>query len=351
MADDGMIDIDGSVGEGGGQILRTAFAMSAITGKPVNIRNIRADRPKPGLASQHLTAIKAVTEICNGELEGAYKGSERVSFHPGNIEARDMELDIGTAGSISLVLQAILPVLARAHGESNIRIRGGTDVKWSPPVDHLRNTLLPIYKDFGIECELDVIKRGYYPKGGGEVHICIRSQGEIDWAIPDKTDEPVLSGMINITGLPRKIAERMRNAAMNELDEFIEPGEMSGPDIIIDHRENGASQGIGILLTFSDGKRNLGVDILGERGVPAEVIGKKAANRLIELMDSGADIDEHGADQIMTLMAISGSSPAFIFPKMTSHISTNLNIIGRFMPDILNIAKDNNSNNYILSRL
>ena len=194
MADDGMIDIDGSVGEGGGQILRTAFAMSAMTGKPVNIRNIRADRPKPGLASQHLTAIKAVTEICNGELEGAYKGSERVSFHPGNIEARDMELDIGTAGSISLVLQAILPVLARAHGESNIRIRGGTDVKWSPPVDHLRNTLLPIYKDFGIECELDVLKRGYYPKGGGEVHIGIRSPGEINWATPDKTNEPVLSG-------------------------------------------------------------------------------------------------------------------------------------------------------------
>ena len=223
---DELIEIDGSEGEGGGQMIRTAFAMSAITGKPVNIRNIRANRPRSGLANQHLTAICAIANICEGRLEGAYKGSMEVSLHPGKIRACEMELDIGTAGSITLVLQAVLPVLSKARGESRIRIKGGTDVKWAPPADYLRNVLFPIYKNHGIDCRSDILKRGYYPRGGGEMHIRVRPAAAISWIPPNKEYGSAISGTINITGLPMIIAERMKKAAMDELRKYSEYNEL-----------------------------------------------------------------------------------------------------------------------------
>ncbi|HDJ94933.1 MAG TPA: RNA 3'-phosphate cyclase, partial [Acidilobales archaeon] len=162
-----MLIIDGSFGEGGGQILRTTIALSSLLLKPVRIINIRAKRRNPGLQMQHITAVKVLTTLTNASVKGLYKGSMVLEFIPKERRCGSFEFNIGTAGSISLVLQASLPVMLFAPGEVKLRIRGGTDVSWSPPIDYIKNVLVPILGKMGAHVEIKVLRRGHYPKGGG----------------------------------------------------------------------------------------------------------------------------------------------------------------------------------------
>ncbi len=325
------MEIDGSLGEGGGQILRTSFALSAITGQDIEVNKIRANRPKKGLAAQHITSIRAVSEICSGKLHGDQKGSGTVSFIPGKISHGDYEFDIGTAGSVTLALQAIMPVLFSIPGTSDIVLKGGTDVKWAPPVDYVRDVLFPFFRHYGIECEMNIVKRGYYPKGGGEIHVKIRSPHELKYE-PGQKGLNIVKAVINISGLSHRIAQRMEDAVR----ENISPMDM---DIQIDDRKTNRSPGIGIVLSYIDQDRFMGIDMLGEKGVPAGTIGKRTANGLMSMINSNVTIDDLGCDQIMTLIVLGKSNPEIIFSKKTKHIETNLDIINMFMPDTLEINK------------
>ena len=164
-----MIEIDGSFGEGGGQIVRTAVALSAVTGKPVRITKIRLGRPKPGLAAQHARAIMALAGICDDRISGVEPGSSEISFSPGEIRGGRHRVEIGTAGSVTLLMQCLLPALLRAEAPSSLQIQGGTDVSWAPTVDYSKNVFLPALSSFRAKVSLEVLQRGYYPRGQGEV--------------------------------------------------------------------------------------------------------------------------------------------------------------------------------------
>jgi len=168
-----LVEIDGSMGEGGGQILRTALALSAITGKPMRVYNIRARRDNPGLRPQHLTAVKAIAQICNARVKGAEVGSMTLEFYPSAIKGGSYTFDVGTAGSVPLVLQALLPVLAFADKPVTVKIRGGTDVPMAPTIDYVREVLARLTETLGYSFTIKVERRGHYPKGGGMVTVTV----------------------------------------------------------------------------------------------------------------------------------------------------------------------------------
>src|SRR5947209_10299491 len=182
-----MIEVDGSFGEGGGQVLRTAVALAAVLSKDIHVFNIRAGRAEPGLRPQHMTGVKAAAELCSSELEGLRVGSTEFTFKPGKLRAGTFRFDVGTAGSVTLVLQTLMPIMAFAPGAVQLEITGGTDVKWSPPIDYLRLVTLPILKKIGYQCDLELIRRGHYPKGGGLVRFSTQGPSILQPLIGEKS--------------------------------------------------------------------------------------------------------------------------------------------------------------------
>src|SRR5436309_9372853 len=169
-----MIEVDGSFGEGGGQVLRTAVALAAVLSKEIHVFNIRAGRAEPGLRPQHMTGVKAAAELCSANLQGLEVGATEFVFKPGRLRAGTFRFDVGTAGSVTLVLQTLMPMIAFAPGPVQLEITGGTDVKWSPPIDYVRLVTLPILKKIGYLGDLEIVRRGHYPKGGGLVRFSTR---------------------------------------------------------------------------------------------------------------------------------------------------------------------------------
>src|SRR5690606_24000370 len=169
-----MREIDGSYGEGGGQLLRLGCALAAITGEPVRVRNIRARRRPPGLAAQHAAAVRAVALLCGGDVEGAEVGSRELVFRPGRRRGGEFTIDVGTAGSVMLVLQALLPLAITAPAPTELRLIGGTDIRAAPPADYVRFVLLPLLTAMGARVELALVRRGYYPRGAGEVVVRVQ---------------------------------------------------------------------------------------------------------------------------------------------------------------------------------
>ncbi|KYK27048.1 MAG: hypothetical protein AYK23_00385 [Candidatus Proteinoplasmatales archaeon SG8-5] len=319
--------LDGSVGEGGGQVLRSGLAFAAITGKKLAIENIRANRPKPGLANQHLSGLRAIAKISNADVTGGDLGSTRLSFHPDQIKHGDHEFAVGTAGAVTLVLQTILPALASVTGESRISISGGTDVKWAPPVDYYRLVLFPMLSKMGVDCAIDVKLRGYYPKGGGLIEAVIRSQGTIGPLPESYEDIEGISGIINITGLPIHIAERIEREVMNGIQTKVP----CDADIRIEQGAKGPSQGVGVVLAAGGGDRVIGSNSLGERGKTAEKVGKEAVQGLMADINARADLDVHAADQILPFMALAPKGGRFTTRSLSNHAMTNIDVIERFL--------------------
>src|SRR5712664_2950318 len=204
-----MIEVDGSYGEGGGQVLRTAVALAAVLSKEIHVFNIRAGRADPGLRPQHMTGVKAAAELCSGHLEGLAVGSTDFVFKPGKMKAGNFRFDVGTAGSVTLVLQTLMPMLAFAPGPVQLDIVGGTDVKWSPPIDYLRLGTLPILKKISYHSELELVRRGHYPKGGGLVRFSTHGPSKLQ-PITNNNPGPILRihCISHATALPRHVAER-----------------------------------------------------------------------------------------------------------------------------------------------
>ncbi len=317
-----MLEIDGTYGEGGGQIIRTAIALAAITGKEVEIKNIRANRPNPGLAAQHLHAVQAVAKLSGGKTEGLELRSLRLKFSPGALKGFEGEIDIGTAGSITLLLQCLIPVALFADSETKVLIKGGTDVKWSPPIDFYTEVFLKAICEMGCNVHLAMKRRGYYPKGGGWVEARIAPSHHIREIVFKRNGrEGVIKGISHSCGLPTHIAGRQAKAAEKILN-------AAGYDTGIKTEiENGRTTGCGITLWrgYKSGSA------LGERGKRAELVGEEAARNIIKELESASTVDVHLADQLVPYIALADGNSELKVREITKHLETNMYVTKKFL--------------------
>jgi RNA 3'-phosphate cyclase len=321
-----LIEIDGSSGEGGGQILRSSLALAAVLKKEVRIFNIRAGRSEPGLRAQHFTGARAVSDLCNGSYQGLEIGSSEFVFRPGSIEGGNFRFDVGTAGSITLVLQALMPLLPFASRQVTLEVRGGTDVKWSPPVDYLKHVTLPLLARMGVTVSLEVVTRGHYPKGGGVVRVSSVPSGSLKHIVGLKGGRVTsIVGVSHTTKLPSHIAKRQAAAAV----QVIEEKRLPSPEIEIESLEDASysSPGSGILLAARlENSSIVGGDCLGERGMPAEEVGRVAAMRIVEEIETGCYLDRHMGDMVIPYLCLAEGVSDVSVSRITPHTLTNINV-------------------------
>jgi len=326
-----VIRIDGSYGEGGGQILRTAVALSCVTGKPVEVTKIRANRPKPGLAAQHLKGIEVAKLISNAEVEGLRLGSTRIVFKPRRLRGGKYKIDIGTAGSVTLILQTILLPSLLAEEESILEISGGTDVAWSPPVDYFKNVTLRALRELGVYAELEVVKRGYYPKGGGFIRTHIKPSNIHGKEFAEVRENVV--GMSHCQNLPQHVAKRQADAAKNYLAKRGIKAEINVEVL------KGFSTGSGI--TIWSGYK--GGSALGERGKRAEIVGEEAAKRFYNEFSCDGIFDRHLADQIMPFASVGRGKTSYTTTEVTLHQISNIYVIEQFLGEVIKLDKERRS--------
>lgn len=331
-----MIEIDGSFGEGGGQILRYVLAISSITSRGVRIFNIRAKRDNPGLQRQHLTVVNALAEITRGRVVGADVGSTEIIFEPQGIYGGEYFFDIGTAGSVTLVLQSLLPVLAFASSPSRIRIRGGTDVPWSPTYDYFANVFIPMLERLGYSISLTLIRRGHYPRGGGEVIAEIKNcpRGFEPINLTERGRVVEIRGRSHAVKLPRHIAERQARAAADRLRSL---GIDAPVNIDIESyppdKDPHLGPGSGIAIWAVTEKSILGSDSLGARDKRAEEVGDRAARVLFEDLSTGAALDRYLSDMIIPYLIFSNGLSVVTGALLTLHAYTMIEISRKIVPE------------------
>ena len=345
-----MIELDGNYGESGGQIVRTALALSTITQKPFEVTNIRKGRPKPGLKAQHLFCVKALEELCNAKVGYAELGSTKLRYLPEKIKGKTISIDIGTAGSITLLLQSLL--IPSLFAKTRLKITGGTDVSWSPQFDYFNNVILPQLRKYAdIECSL--LKRGYYPKGNGKVDIKIKPKFTLETIneapsidLTEQHDLMQIKGVSHAsTDLQNaNVAERQAKAAKLFLNK------LNCPIHIQTQYQDTLSTGSGITLwaIFSKDTEDidfnnpirLGADVLGEKSKRAEDVGKEAAENLLKEIDSKAPVDSHLADSLIPFLALFGGK--IKVSSITDHTLTNIYVCEQFLDKKFKIDKENN---------
>jgi RNA 3'-terminal phosphate cyclase (ATP) len=333
-----MIEIDGSIGYG--QVLRTAIALSALTLKPIRIFNIRKGRPKPGLAAQHLTGVKVAGEFCDAEIKGLKIGSTEIEFIPKELNVTDRKIDIGTAGSIGLLLQTLTPIMIYADKSVTLEITGGTAGLGAPTIQYLKHVTYPILSKLGLKLpEIEIVKEGFYPKGQGLVRIRFEPIKKLNSV--DLTEGGRINGIsgISIAGsLPQHIAERQANTVKKILSNF-DNVNLSSSTVTT------ASPGTSITLWAECENTILGSDKIGEKGIPAERIGEECAKELITSIDSGAALDKHMSDQILPFIALSRGISKIKVEEITQHCNTNMLVCEQ----LLGVKFDVNSSNKIIS--
>jgi RNA 3'-terminal phosphate cyclase (ATP) len=318
-----MITIDGSRGEGGGQVLRTSLGLSLATGRPFRIEGIRAGRQKPGLLRQHLTAVRAAEEIGRAEVTGAELGSRELTFRPGEVRPGAYEFAIGTAGSATLVLQAILPALLTASAPSEITISGGTHNTAAPPFDFLARAFAPLVSRMGPRLELELVRPGFFPAGGGEVRARVVPAARLEPIEVEERGKTVsrLARAI-VSNLPFSIAEREATVLQRRLgwlpeEIAAESVKAHGPGNVV--MVEIASEHVADLFTS-----------FGERGLPAETVAERAAKAARRYLERGAPVGEHLADQLLVPLALAGGG-SFVTCELSSHATTNMEVISRFL--------------------
>ncbi len=325
-----VLTIDGSYGEGGGQILRTALALSAILGRPVELVNIRAGRKKPGLQPQHLASVRAIAEIVGAEVHGAELGSSLLHFIPGPITGGSRRCDVGTAGAVSLVFQTILVPLAFAQTPSLLTITGGTHVPWSPPAPYVSEVFLPMVAGMGLIASWQVQRAGFYPRGGGEVRAAVQPLTRLNSLdLSDRGKLLAIRGLSAVARLPRRIAERQEAQIRRRLAD-------AGYEVEVEIVElNAACPGDSLFLWAEFERSRAGFGALGERGKPAERVADEAADALLHFLAGDAAADSHLADQLAILMALAPGRSVVTTARVSQHLLTNLWTIQQFLPVVI----------------
>lgn len=326
-----MLEINGNYGEGGGQILRTALSLSCLTGTPFRIVNIRRGRSKPGLMPQHLVSVRAARSISGATVEGAEPGSTELDFIPSQLQGGTFQFDIGTAGAVTLVLQTLIPPLLNADHPSSLTLTGGTHVPFSPSVHYLTEVFVPMLRGLGGEVRLNIESYGFYPRGGGKIHVEIvptRELRPLHLTAPGELRR--IKGYSGVCRLPLSIAERQRDAALARLAGL--PGASLCPAEIELLDVHGPGQGTFLFLLAETEHLQAGFTSLGARGKPAETVGMEAADELCRHLPAGAALDPHLADQVVPYLALSREESSFTTSLITRHLLTNLWVAKLFLP-------------------
>lgn len=324
--------IDGSHGEGGGQILRSTLSLSAITGRPVRIENLRANRKNPGLAAQHLTSVRAAAMLCGAEAKGAELGSQTLQFIPRKpVQAGDYFLDVaearegGSAGAVMLVLQTLLPPLALAAGASTVILRGGTHVDMSPSFDYVHDVWLPTLARMGVRAELFLVRSGWYPVGRGEVRLRITgSEKLLPLRLEYRGALRKITGRALAANLPAHVCERMANHARELLEQAGIAAEIEA--VVLE----AACPGAGLYLTAHYENCLAGFSVQGKRGKPAEQVAEEACFALLQHHRSGAALEQHLADQLILPAALCRGESVFSVERISPHLVTNAWVVERF---------------------
>lgn len=321
---DQMITLDGSMGEGGGQVLRTALALSMATGRAFRLENVRSKRRKPGLMRQHLTAVQAAAQIGQAKVEGATLGSQAVSFAPQGVRAGDYRFAVGTAGSATLVLQTVLPPLLLADRESTLTLEGGTHNPWAPPFDFLQRAFLPLVNRLGPRVDTRLERPGFYPAGGGVFTARVRPATTIGGLELIERGEIVARRVTAmIANLPRHIAEREVKVALDGMNWSPDCGSVTTVDGL-------SGPGNVVLLEVESEHATEIATGFGEVGVPAELVADQAMKEMRRYVAAGAPVGIHLADQLLTVLAL-GEGGVFRTLSLSRHALTNIDVIRRFV--------------------
>ena len=332
-----MLEVDGSHGEGGGQLLRMAVALSVLTEQPIRVARIRAGRKNPGLAAQHATAVGALAKMCDAKVDGLRIGSSTITVQPGKIRPGAYSFDVGTAGSVTLVLQALIPVAAAAPGPVRLRVVGGTDVPWSPPADFFARVFLPLLRRVGGRVEVEVMRRGYYPRGGGIVETVVQPTRE--WSPLEFTELGKVErvrGIAHVANLPEEIPRRMKHAATRRLHGLA--------DVKIEERiyrgEDAVGQGGALVLWAETDATVLGSDSLARRGASSEQVGEEAAGSLRAEIESGSTFDVHLTDQLLVYLARATGPSTFCARQISGHLDAMMWLLPQFLPCRFGVANE-----------
>jgi RNA 3'-terminal phosphate cyclase (ATP) len=317
--------LDGSVGEGGGQILRTALSLAALTGRPFEIERIRANRRKPGLLRQHLTAVRATAAICGAAVRGDEPGSQSLRFEPGAVTAGEYRFAIGTAGSTTLVMQTVLPPLLTASGASRVTIEGGTHNPLAPPVDFFERSFLPFVRRMGPRVVLTLERCGFYPAGGGRIVVEVEPvQALAPFELVERAPVVRKRARSLVAGLPRRIAER-------ELAVVQESFGLAADELEVVELAHGQGPGNVLSIQLDMEHHSEVFTGFGEHGVRAEAVAAGAIEAARAYLAAGEPVGEHLADQLLVPLAMSGGG-RFRTGPASRHLTTNVDVVQRFLP-------------------
>lgn len=318
-----MLELDGE--DAGGQFVRSAVALSALTGNPIQVENVRGDRPEPGLRPQHLTAVQTARQVCDADVEGTEQGSETVVFEPGEPTGGNYEVDIGTAGSITLLFDTILPLALAVEEPLRVTARGGTDVKWSPSLAYYRHVKLPLLRRLGLQAAVDCQRAGFYPVGSGEATLSLAPTTLSPLSLTHRGD---LQGVRVYSRAAAALAnadvsQRQADATVDALDgDSYEIVETTVSTV------ETASPGSVCLVRADYEGTVVGFDALGEKGKPAEAVGRDAVEQFGTFEGTGGAVDRHMADQLLVFLAVAGGEIAV--PTVTDHVRTSVDLLDAF---------------------
>ncbi|WP_225741360.1 RNA 3'-terminal phosphate cyclase [Halorussus halophilus] len=322
-----LLEIDGSTG--GGQLLRTALTLSAITGRAFRMHDVRQTRPNPGLKPQHLAGVRLVSDLCDGDVTGASPESESLTFRPATLRPESTRIDIGTAGSVTLLFDTVLPIASRFDDSYQLTVTGGTDVKWAPTVEYYRQVKLPLLARYGMDAEVELSKTGFYPRGGGEATLRTEPSRLRSIPLPERgTLECVEVYSKAAVGLAEgKVADRQATHARTRLEAMGVPTRVRQVEYVPTN-----SLGSSLLLRGVYENSLVGFDALGERGRTSEDVANVAVREFLAFDGGSGAVDSYMADQLLVFLALQGGRVRI--PTVTAHVRANLEVIEQFGGDV-----------------